>query len=187
MAFPWKVISSVDLASGSVVEDLQLTIDLTKAGREPIFVSDARIWSHAAGETATLVQRTRWEGGFLATARQSALPLLYEGLRRCRWPEFWLAIHLLTPPLALLIALNLLAALLMGTLSIYLSDWVHVACVSVLQLGTAGSLLGSWLVGGKAYLPLAGILKLPAYVLWKIPMYARVFRGQKISWKRTER
>ena len=37
MAFPWDVIRSADLASGSIVEDLKLGLDLALAGNPPIF------------------------------------------------------------------------------------------------------------------------------------------------------
>lgn len=37
MAFPWSVIRSVNLASGHIVEDMKLGLDLTIAGHKPIF------------------------------------------------------------------------------------------------------------------------------------------------------
>jgi glycosyltransferase involved in cell wall biosynthesis len=62
MAFPWEVIRSANLASGSIVEDTKLGLELARAGHPPLFFPAARVtsdfqWSAVGDEN----QRRRWE------------------------------------------------------------------------------------------------------------------------------
>ncbi len=43
MAFPWHVIRATDLATGAIVEDLKLGLDLAAAGHPPLFCPSARV------------------------------------------------------------------------------------------------------------------------------------------------
>ncbi|MBS0479494.1 MAG: glycosyltransferase, partial [Proteobacteria bacterium] len=80
MAFPWALFAVADLGSGSLVEDLGLGIVFVKAGYATELVQDAGVSSAPPPPGAALAQRTRWEHGFLDTARRGALPLLWSGL-----------------------------------------------------------------------------------------------------------
>ena len=61
MAFPWEAIKSVSLASGNIVEDLQLGIDLTVACYPPIFCPQIQVTGRLPQEqNVATVQRTRW-------------------------------------------------------------------------------------------------------------------------------
>ena len=66
MAFPWGVIRSAHLASGSIVEDLKLGLDLAQKESPPLFCPTSIIKSHfpSSIEGATN-QRKRWEGGHI--------------------------------------------------------------------------------------------------------------------------
>ena len=66
MAFPWNVIRSADLASGSIVEDLKLGLDLALAGNPPIFCPfPGGISDFPMTVKATQSQRLRWEQGHM--------------------------------------------------------------------------------------------------------------------------
>ncbi|MEL7486582.1 MAG: glycosyltransferase family 2 protein, partial [Pseudomonadota bacterium] len=43
MALPWRIATDLDLASGEIVEDLALSLALTRAGTPPVFAPDAVI------------------------------------------------------------------------------------------------------------------------------------------------
>ena len=63
MAFPWSMIQSAQVATGSIVEDLKLGIDLALTGNAPVFcafrtVTSALPFSVKGAQT----QRLRWEG-----------------------------------------------------------------------------------------------------------------------------
>src|SRR5207249_394703 len=64
MAFPWSVLERVSLASGALVQDMPLGLDLLLAGHAPLFCAEARIWSRLPkGRAAARSQRMRWEHG----------------------------------------------------------------------------------------------------------------------------
>src|SRR5664280_743596 len=68
MAFPWQVIRSAELASGRIVEDLILGLDLALAGHPAIFCPSAIVTSHFPDSTKVAnTQRRRWEHGHLQT------------------------------------------------------------------------------------------------------------------------
>ncbi len=66
MAFPWAAISTAALASGHIVEDLKLGIDLARAGTPALFCPEARVTSYFPATAEGIAgQRTRWEHGHL--------------------------------------------------------------------------------------------------------------------------
>jgi cellulose synthase/poly-beta-1,6-N-acetylglucosamine synthase-like glycosyltransferase len=187
MAFPWRLFGTADLASGSVVEDLALGIALTRQGAPPLFLASARVWSTPASAGATLQQRSRWEGGFLGTACRYALPLIGEGITRLQWRRLWLGLHLATPPLALLVLLNVLVLSLLVPAAIFAKAFGPLLALLTVQCAAAAGLLLAWTRGGKAFLPPRGLARLPGYLFWKLPLYFGLVRGRSLEWTRTDR
>lgn len=188
MGFPWPMFARLDLATPNIVEDLALGVDLVREGKPPRFEEGARVWSEASTGEGTEVQRARWEAGFLDTALRFAPPLVAAGLLRGRWPMLWMGLHLLVPPLALLIVANLALFAVMLVLAL--------AGVSILPLWIAGALLAAlvatvvaaWIAEGRPYLSAVVALRLPLYVLWKLRLHASLITGKaKAGWVRTER
>ncbi len=187
MAFPWSLFETLPLATGNIVEDLSLGIHLTKAGKSPIYFDDAVVLSNAAHETAMLVQRTRWEHGFVATARQVAIGAITKGLSTRNRKLFQIGLHLLVPPLALLFALAI-AILIVLFAGAYLSGSTVAFIALSLSTAIAGSsVLLAWVVGGHRWLSLRALLRVPVYVIWKIPIFLGLARKAAPEWNRTER
>lgn len=187
MAFPWPLIEKAALASGSIVEDLALGIELTRAGRPPLLIADAGVRSAPAALTDALQQRRRWEHGFLDVVTRQALPTLLSGLSRGSRAEIFLGFHLLVPPLALTM---LLAAALLATLVSLaaLGAWSWPALlVGGLLLVDGVLLTAAWLGQGRSYLRGGALLRAPLYVLWKIPIYLGFLRRREANWTRTPR
>ncbi len=187
MAFPWAVFDRMTFSGGSV-EDLDLTIELIGRGVDPIFVPDASVLSEPASASASAMQRDRWERGFLSAARHAALPLLGQFLKSGKFSQLWLGLHLLTPPLALLILLSLLSTLLLALLHTFagmgsgpLLAQMGLLLMIALLVGTA------WARKGRDYVSLSTLFKIPLYVLWKLPIYARLLTGAERKWNRTAR
>jgi cellulose synthase/poly-beta-1,6-N-acetylglucosamine synthase-like glycosyltransferase len=66
MAFPWSVLQKVSLATGHLVEDMKLSVDLAIAGYPATFHADANVTGLLPKqENAAKSQRTRWEHGHL--------------------------------------------------------------------------------------------------------------------------
>jgi cellulose synthase/poly-beta-1,6-N-acetylglucosamine synthase-like glycosyltransferase len=104
MAFPWKLLSTATLATGHIVEDLKLGIDLARAGAPPAFCSNALVSSDfPASSDGIESQRTRWEHGHLGVILKEAPRLLLESIVKRDFNLMTLAIDLSVPPLALLL------------------------------------------------------------------------------------
>ncbi len=188
MAFPWAHFARLDLATGNIVEDLALGLELVEAGVPPVFEEQARIWSSPSSIAGTQTQRARWEGGFLATARATALPLAARGLARGRWGMIWMGLHLLVPPLTLLLTINGAAALALGAVWLLGGPGAPLL-VSLSLLGAVLlAVLAAWVLEGRTTLSARMLVRLPLYVLWKLALYARlVRRTDQPAWVRTER
>lgn len=187
MAFPWPLFATAQLASGALVEDLGLGIEVTRAGHPARLVEAAGVSSAPAPEAVALQQRTRWEHGFLDTVRKSALPLLWSGIRRGSAAEFLLACHLLVPPLALLLMLAsavLVVTLALGWLG---AGWGTAMTLAIVLLAVLALTFLAWLTGGRRWLRGGALLKAPLYILWKLPVYAGFLRKRETEWKRTPR
>lgn len=187
MAFPWPLFARAALASGSLVEDLGLGIALTRAGHPPRLVEAAGVSSLPAPPEVALQQRTRWEHGFLETVKRSALPLLGSGLGHGSRAEVLLALHLLVPPLALLLmaaGATLVVTLLLALLGASVAPAAVLAAMLAAALGVTGV---AWEHGGRRWLSGGALLRAPLYVLWKLPIYLGFLRKRETEWRRTPR
>lgn len=183
MAFRWDVFAAAPLATAELAEDLAMGIALARSGRPPAFAQDVTTWSDPARRAATRVQRTRWEQGFLRTALTQAPSLLGSG----RWPLTWLGLHLLVPPLALLVLVDGAALTLLGLLAASgatpLPFLLLTGLVTVLL-----ALLGLiWMRFGREQVSGGRLLLIPFYLLWKLPIYVGALLRPERRWIRTPR
>jgi cellulose synthase/poly-beta-1,6-N-acetylglucosamine synthase-like glycosyltransferase len=188
MAFPWECLRTSALATGHIVEDLKLGIDLARAGHAPLFCPGALVTSRFPDSTAGLQsQRTRWEHGHLGVILREAPRLLLESVLRCRPALLVLALDLGVPPLALL-ALQLLLVWL-AALALYASTEAAVplalATLGVVLFGFA--VITAWWRFARHVVSLASLALAPVYVLWKIPLYARFLVSRQVDWVRSRR
>ena len=187
MAFPRALFDTIPLATSNIVEDLALTVRLSLDGVRPILVPAARVWSAPASEKDTLIQRERWEHGFLAMAARFGIPSLFSGIVRGRWVATRLGLHLLVPPLVLLfvisgVALAGLAAMVaIGASPTFLTLLASATTASLASLGLA------WALEGRTFLSARSIVRIPLYMAWKIPLYLKMIRERQKEWIRTER
>lgn len=189
MAIQWHHFASADLATSNVVEDIRLGLELADSGYPPALAEAAVVWSEPASAAGTLVQRARWEGGYLETASQTVPELLGQGLRRLSGKRIAAALDLAVPPLALLAMLNLIALTVAALLlAIAGGDWWPILLHLAICLCAAAAVLAVWWKEGRTIVPFSVILRIPAYVLWKIPLYLGLARkGAPKDWVRTER
>ena len=107
MAFPWRAISTANLASGNIVEDMALGVELTMRGEPPLYCPDAEVVStFPTSNKALQTQRRRWEHGHFQTILGSAGPLLVRGLSHRSRDQIALALDLAVPPLTALVFMN---------------------------------------------------------------------------------
>jgi exopolysaccharide biosynthesis WecB/TagA/CpsF family protein len=188
MAFPWKVIRRAKLASGNIVEDMQLGLDLALAGHAPLFCEQAKVTGRLPQQRrAAVSQRTRWEHGHLQTLFTQVPRLLGGAVRRRSLCTFALALELAVPPLSLFVMVFLTAIGAAILAARYGASWV---APNLLLGGGVTALLcitAAWLKFGRQQLPITSLLAAPFYVIWKIPLYLGfVFKPQR-EWVRTDR
>jgi len=189
MALPWRLVSTAQLATGHIAEDMKLGVELTRAGYPPRFLPEVRVSSSFVEDAEVArVQKSRWVHGHLATMAEELPGLLRDALRRRDRAQFVLAMDLMIPPVAmyfLLLVGSLAAAALAGWL------WPAArAAAAVLAVGTAafGLAVGlAWWRHGRELLGARELLMLPLYALWKLPVYLAFFLKKRSGWVRTMR
>jgi cellulose synthase/poly-beta-1,6-N-acetylglucosamine synthase-like glycosyltransferase len=188
MALPWEVFEGANLGGSNIVEDLALGLELADRNAPPMLVEDATVWSPAASAGGTLIQRQRWEGGFLATMLRTGPSALARSLRRRDLRGLFAALDLCIPPLALLAVLNAGALVLVLFLLLAGSAVWPILIQIAAGIVAAFALALAWLKEGRRFASGATLLRLPFYVLWKLPMYVGLARrGAPKDWLRTGR
>ena len=188
MAIPWKLFATAPLAGADLAEDLALGVWLTRIGEPPGAEESVHIWSDAATGETLMVQRNRWERGFLAVAGRRALPLVGRGLRAGSRSQIWLGLHLLVPPLTLLFA-GAGTALATTALLLLLGASAAPAAVLGVMLLVAGlTTVAAWVAEGRGRISGRALLAAPLYVAAKLPLYRGLLRRQEqANWIRTRR
>lgn len=188
MAFPWALIAGAQLASGHIVEDMQLGLDLAVAGTPPRFCHAARVTSvFPETEEGAVAQRTRWEHGHLGMIASRGLPMLARGVFSGRPALVAMALDLSVPPLASLVLLLLLATL--GTAALWAFGGPALPfglCVLAWVLVTL-AIAVAWRRVARHIVSLRELMSVPGYVLAKLPIYLKLFTARQMEWVRTKR
>jgi cellulose synthase/poly-beta-1,6-N-acetylglucosamine synthase-like glycosyltransferase len=188
MAFPWLCISKAKLASGHIVEDLQLGIDLARAGTPPLFCPEALVSSEfPTSADGVQGQRTRWEHGHLGVIVSEVPSLLLRSLFPMNASLLSMTLDLSVPPLALLTLL--VAAVWCGSVILYIFTNAQlplvIATTSAVLLTI--SVLMAWLRYGRQTISLISLALAIVYALWKIPLYAKFLVARQMHWVRSKR
>jgi cellulose synthase/poly-beta-1,6-N-acetylglucosamine synthase-like glycosyltransferase len=188
MAFPWSALANAKLASGNIVEDMQLALDLAIAGQAPVFCQEARVTGRLPQqENAAKQQRTRWEHGQLQTQLTQVPRLLKAFFQQKRFGLLALALDMCIPPLSLLVMMwagVMAGALVAGALG---ASWIPAIILAIEGFLVLASIVGAWAKFGRADLPAQALLAVPFYILWKIPLYVAFLVRPQTEWIRTKR
>jgi hypothetical protein len=98
-------------------------------------------------------------------------------------------LDLMIPPLALFAIVNLAALVISAafTFVLGLEWWPVLSLLGALAIAFLAILL-AWLREGREFISLGVLVRLPLYVIWKIPMYLGLARrGAPSEWLRTGR
>lgn len=188
MAFPYSVLRQVPLADGNIVEDLQLGLNLIRAGAAPGFCPAARVTGRLPVEgTAAMTQRRRWEHGHVRTILMQVPRMLAEAVRRRSVVALAAALDLSVPPLSLLafgVALGLGVLGGAAAMGAWMAPFVLLASIVGITLAT---LLGVYLKFGRTMLRPRALLAVPGYIVWKVPMYFAMLVRPEKQWVQTPR
>lgn len=188
MAFPWDIIRNTSLASGHLVEDLKLGLDLAKLGKAPMFYPDAMVTSlFPVCAEGIQGQRTRWEHGHLDVMKRDLPKLFLEALRSGNTGLLALVLDLCVPPLALLVLLAMTLAITSAVLLLAtgLSLPLLLSALLLAMLGFAVML--SWMLFGRETITWIDLAYAPVYALSKIPLYLKFLVNRQIEWVRSNR
>jgi len=188
MAFPWLCISTANLATGNIVEDLKLGIDLMRAGTPPLFCPEALVTStFPLSSEGNQSQRARWEHGHLGVLLNDAPRLFLYSLARLDLKTMASALDLCVPPLALLV---------LQVVAVWVASVVFYAFTkspTPLIISSVGgamfvcAVLLSWMRYGRRILSLGSLAHAGLYILWKIPLYAKFLVARQVNWVRSKR
>jgi cellulose synthase/poly-beta-1,6-N-acetylglucosamine synthase-like glycosyltransferase len=188
MAFPWACISSAELATGHIVEDLKLGIDLARAGVPPLFCPQALVTS-SFPETreGTQSQRIRWEHGHLSVILSQAPRLLLDSFARLSADSMALALDLIVPPLALLVLLVAGVWFAAVLLFVFTKSSFSLVVMTGAVLSLMFSVVVSWLCYGRHIISLSDLGFAVIHVISKIPLYIRFVVARQLKWVRSKR
>jgi cellulose synthase/poly-beta-1,6-N-acetylglucosamine synthase-like glycosyltransferase len=189
MIFPWDVIRSVPLASGHLVEDLKLGLDLASVGKAPRFYPIAKVTSNfPITAKGTESQRQRWVQGHVGMILGSAPRLLLKSVFNRNAELLVLTLDMLVPPLillgfltSLLFFLTSLVSLLGGPLAPAI-----IATANFVMFALAISI--AWFNFGREVLPPRRLWSIFPGIMQKAKPFVQMSMGRTISsWVRTER
>jgi cellulose synthase/poly-beta-1,6-N-acetylglucosamine synthase-like glycosyltransferase len=188
MAFSWQHISTASLATGHIVEDLQLGIELTRAGHSPQFCPQALVTSYFPTAADGLqTQRARWEHGHLGVIIAEFPRLLKQAVITGNGALLAMALDLSVPPLALLTLVVGVLLMVTGILGLVTGVWLPllVSCAPALSLAVA--VLLAWFAFGRQIISLRQLCVVPIYVLAKVPLYVGFIIKRQSKWVRAKR
>jgi cellulose synthase/poly-beta-1,6-N-acetylglucosamine synthase-like glycosyltransferase len=187
MAFPWAVIRGAHLASGNIVEDMKLSVDLLLEGHATMHCAEAEAFAVLPDSCEAVVsQRTRWEHGHLQTILSQTPRLLRAAVTQRRPVLLVSALDLAIPPLSLLVLAWGLIAGVSLVLAMAIGAWLPLAISSI----SGGLLMATTLMVNAAFNPSGSwktLVVVPWYVATKIPIYLRFLVHRQTAWIRTAR
>ena len=188
MAFPREALNRTSLASGNIVEDMRLGVDLALAGYPARLIPEVSLRGAAAPDNASAIkQRTRWEHGHVSTMLHGTPRLLLAGLFRGRPGLIALGLELGVPPLSLLVALSMLAGLVDVLWRMLGGSLVPAAILGAAFVLAILGIGAAWVAHGRSTVGVKTIVRLPVYVAWKLPIYMKLLAQRQQKWVRTER
>lgn len=189
MAFPWQVLTEVNLAGADLAEDMKLGLDLALKGHPPVYCEAAAIDSTfpetAAGEAS---QRRRWEEGHLAVMR-AAFAQLPAALARGNIAALGLILDLLVPPFTLL--LLAVGGIALATAAVTIAFGLSPAALALAAMNCTLLLLavgGAWMAYGRDVLPARALWQILPFIARKLGLYRGLAAGKRAQgWVRTDR
>ena len=183
MAFPWKVIEAAPLATGHIVEDMCLGLDLAGVGRPPLFCPDALVTSFFPLDAPGIAnQRARWEEGHLSVIARLAPRAMWRAIAERRPDLAAMVLDLCVPPLTIFVLLLVLQGV--ADLVFYAATGLGMpfalAVTGLAMLGSSVAL--AWWRFGRDIVSVRDLLTVPLYVLAKFPIYARFFKRGPRQW-----
>lgn len=188
MAFSWQDVTAANLATGHLVEDIKLGLELCRDGKPPLFCPAATVTSQfPTSQEGLASQRTRWEHGHLGLLLTEGPGLIRRSLAQGNWPLLAMAVDLLVPPLALL-ALAMMVVFSVAWLAFLFFGILLPAVLATVNLVLlVAAVLLAWWRFSREVIPFSVLLYAPFYAAKKIPLYLGFLLKRQVEWVRSKR
>lgn len=188
MAFPWNVMKKIEIASGNIVEDLEMGAKFAGAGHPPLYCESALVLSEfPISEKAEITQRQRWERGALAMLMRNSVGTMVAGFAKRNAPLFFLGLDMTIPPLVIHAAI-LVGYCALGLMAVLVgAGWLPFVLGLALATMFGISILLAWFSKGQQALPLSMWASLVPFVLKKLRIHGRGAKKTSSEWVRTDR
>lgn len=188
MLIPAACLERHALASGHLVEDLQLGLELAGDGMPPKLCDAALVTStFPSSEDAQTAQRTRWEHGHLSII-VSALPgAVRAWARRPRLAFAALILDAAVPPLTLLLTLSGAIAGVAVAWGAATDTWTPAAAMGAGWIAMTLALGLGWMRYGRDLIRGGDVAHAIGYIFWKLPVYFKFLVARQTEWVRTKR
>jgi cellulose synthase/poly-beta-1,6-N-acetylglucosamine synthase-like glycosyltransferase len=187
MAFPAKSLQDTDIASGCIVEDMKLGLDLAIAGQAPKLLPTTTVWSEFPdSENVAQGQKSRWVHGHIEMIFTYIPKLTRQFSKTFDYCLLLLILDLLIPPLMILVVFNLVLLVLTLALTLLsMSSMYFLSILSMLLLGLG--IFISWVLEGRNYLSLKELYLGGLGLLKKLALYTQFFTDKRSEWNKTSR
>jgi cellulose synthase/poly-beta-1,6-N-acetylglucosamine synthase-like glycosyltransferase len=189
MVFPWDVICAAPLASGHLVEDLKLGLDLAAIRKAPYFCPLVKVTSEfPVTAKGTDSQRQRWVQGHIGMILKSVPRLLLQSIAHRNFDLLALTLDLLVPPLSLLGFLIIAMFVLTSIAALFGISAVGLLIATINLILFVAAVLLAWVKFGREVLPSHVFLSIGPLALAKMRLYGAMLLGRTVSqWVRTDR
>lgn len=185
MAFPWRIIEAAKLASGEIVEDLALSLEMASSEAPAALCLSAGLTSEfPQEEAAQFRQAARWSNGSLAFATMKAPGFVVRGLKDGNIRLVALAFDALVPPL------TIFATLLVGLWFASAATMLAGGGVAFFIASAAAAVLGAalviaWFKVGRDLLTLAQAPELLRFFVGRLAVFGGAGRRSAARWTPT--
>jgi cellulose synthase/poly-beta-1,6-N-acetylglucosamine synthase-like glycosyltransferase len=188
MAFPWHIISRMEMATGALAEDMLLGAELVVAGHAPVFCPSACVTSEfPVSEQATHTQRQRWEHGHLSMIVEHAPALLKKVLMRADIKGLFFVLDMMVPPLALQTMLMLLGVVVAALFALLGYGSVPLQTMLLSMALFASALMLAWHRDARGVISLRQAMQIPFYIVSKLTVYVTYLFSREKDWVKTKR
>lgn len=188
MSFPWEAIANAKLATGDIVEDMRLGVELAEKGMGATYCDEALVYSYfPSSEEAELTQRERWEHGHLSTLKQFAPRLFKRAITKPSLEALGMMMDLIIPPLSLLVMIIGASWLFVLIFAVFFGNWIHFHSASTYLVTLLMTVTMTWFLHGRSILSAKEMLHIPIYIISKIAIYIGYIVRKQTKWIRTDR
>ncbi len=187
-ALPFPLLEKLELATGEIVEDMKMGLELALSGAKVQYVPEACITSPLPKSDDTAErQRQRWEHGHMGMITHWVPRLTFSAFRRRSRTLAMTALDMSILPFTLLLVCNLVIWIVALLMALVFADARLLVASSTVWVLLVASLLWVNALSGRADFVLSDLAYLPGYIAQKIKLYLMLLTGKKSLWVKAKR